>query len=87
MPTHLRLCWKNVGRRAGPGRKDAGCVFERYCVFATPLPYDTPRDAIRHVPGRYRKRRRMETGYRSAKPVQARTNSTNPAVRMLLSVL
>lgn len=67
-----------------PGKSDAGCVFDRYHTFATSLPCKVPEDAMRHIPEQYRKRWGIETGYRSSKGIRARTNSINPAVRMLL---
>jgi len=70
-----------------PGRSDAGCVFDRYHVFATSLPCGTPGEALRRIPEQYRKRWGIETGYRSSKGIRARTTSRSPSVRMLLFTL
>jgi len=70
-----------------PGKEDAGCIFERYLVFATSMSCGTPEEAVRRIPEQYRKRWGIETGYRSSKGIRARTTSTNPAIRMLLFTL
>ncbi len=68
-------------------RKKDGTMFDRYHAFATSLPYENERDVVKYIPEQYKKRWGIETGYRSAKSVRARTASRNPSVRMLLFVL
>lgn len=64
-------------------RKGAG-IPDRYIAFITNVKVDNPRDLLGRIPGTYRKRWGIETGYRVLKQARAKTKSPRTAARLLL---
>lgn len=64
--------------------KEADPVQDRYLVFATNVGLRKARAMLANIPGEYRSRWGIETGYRVAKQVRPFTSSRNPSVRLVL---
>ena len=64
--------------------KEDDPVKDRYLAFATNASPRKARAMLANIPGEYRKRWGIETGYRVAKQVRPFTSSRNPPVRLVL---
>ena len=64
--------------------KEDDPIKDRYLAFATNVSPRKARATLANIPGEYRKRWGIETGYRVAKQVRPFTSSRNPSVRLVL---
>jgi hypothetical protein len=67
-------------KRAGPDNKD-------FLLFATSIAFGSPEEFVKRVPGSYRARWKIETGYRVKKEFKIRTCSRSYVVRVLFFVI
>lgn len=70
-----------------PNAKASDPVHKRYIAFATNMPYDEALTVFSLLPGEYRKRWGIESGFRVQDNVQAKTTSTNYTIRTVYLML